>query len=374
MSFKVKKLKEKNIPYKIERLDRFFQGVSKLSDQVNFVHRTIPGEEGLSQIHHSKKKVLFSTPLSIEKASKERIEPECEHFSLCGGCHCQHLPYEREVFYKLEQLKWFYRNWDHPEPKVLKNASRFQYRNRIQLHYDREKKQLGFFSTQSNQIIPAPHCLLPIEPIQKEIEACYKDNTWLKKIPPGSPPSGHLEISWSKKQIHYNWNLDYAYLGFEQVNTELNLKLQLELQKLYDHYSLDHGNFFVLDLFGGEGNLSKALRLNPKCIIDLGKKELENYQELDLFAQDSLEIYKGYHHPKPELLIINPPRSGFKGLGNWTKELKPKFILYMSCDIATMCRDLQELEPNSFEIRELLLIDFFPSTYHFETLCFLQIK
>jgi 23S rRNA (uracil1939-C5)-methyltransferase len=72
-----------------------------------------------------------------------------------------------------------------------------------------------------------------------------------------------------------------------------------------------------------------------------------------------------------DLLILDPPRSGFKGLEEISKTYSVKNILYVSCNPSTLARDLASIK-EKFKIKEVHLLDFFPSTYHFETLVILK--
>ena len=72
-------------------------------------------------------------------------------------------------------------------------------------------------------------------------------------------------------------------------------------------------------------------------------------------------------------ILIDPPRKGFPALADWIKACKPKQLIYVSCNAATMARDLQALE-GKFTIDKMILVDLFPSTYHFETVACLSFK
>ena len=77
---------------------------------------------------------------------------------------------------------------------------------------------------------------------------------------------------------------------------------------------------------------------------------------------------------KPDVVFVDPPR---KGLDNKTIEIlnktKPEQIIYISCNPATMARDLQKLE-NDYIIKEIQPVDMFPYTSHVECVCVLKLK
>jgi tRNA/tmRNA/rRNA uracil-C5-methylase (TrmA/RlmC/RlmD family) len=72
------------------------------------------------------------------------------------------------------------------------------------------------------------------------------------------------------------------------------------------------------------------------------------------------------------LLILDPPRSGLKNLQDWLNEFRPRFVAYVSCDPHTLVRDLMGIE--NYKVTELHLIDFFPGTFHYESMVFLEEK
>ena len=73
------------------------------------------------------------------------------------------------------------------------------------------------------------------------------------------------------------------------------------------------------------------------------------------------------------LFLIDPPRSGFKNIKDWTDFYQPKYVIYISCFAATQMRDIKTILEN-YKLEKVQLIDLFPSTHHFETLLLLQRK
>ena len=96
--------------------------------------------------------------------------------------------------------------------------------------------------------------------------------------------------------------------------------------------------------------------------------------QIDLFDEGALKRFKKLSSfTQFDSVLIDPPRKGFPELNNWIKSCKPKQLVYVSCNAATMARDLQKLE-GKFTIDKIILVDLFPSTYHFETVACLSFK
>src|SRR5690606_35750770 len=142
------------------------------------------------------------------------------------------------------------------------------------------------------------------------------------------------------------------------------------------NFTLNKKLINVMDLFGGAGNLSKHLIESKVLVVDGVTPEqsinaLHQFVQLDLYSKSALfELKKRFSSPI-DLMLVDPPRSGFQGLKEYVAEFKPKYLVYMSCFAPTMVRDLRELDIKNIELH---LLDFFPSTHHLETLAFIELK
>ena len=135
-------------PFEIEHIDPLGQGVSK-KNKITFIEKTLPGEKGQVTIFKETKGVSFGFIKSeddLKVKSKDRIQPECPHYWECPGCQYLHTPYKSEVSFKKKSLERHLlpltKNLPiRPEVSLHSAIRRFQYRNRVQLHYDLTKKK-----------------------------------------------------------------------------------------------------------------------------------------------------------------------------------------------------------------------------------------
>jgi 23S rRNA (uracil1939-C5)-methyltransferase len=75
----------------------------------------------------------------------------------------------------------------------------------------------------------------------------------------------------------------------------------------------------------------------------------------------------------PDFVLADPPRAGLgKETTNQLLRLKPRRLTIVSCDAATLARDLRGLLAGGYELKRLTLMDLFPQTYHFETVAHLM--
>lgn len=352
-----------NIQFKIERLDRFAQGITFSGDHICFIKRVLPKEEGIARVIKKRKGVLFAEVLRLEKTSSQRSQPACDHYDKCQGCQYLHISYKDEISYKLESFRnelGFILKDKKVESLFLE---RFFYRNRIQLHYHKKNKKIGFLNSSSKKIIEVQNCLLPNSSIQKELKKLYGNNEWLKLVK-DHKNHGHIELYEKEKKVITSINKPYAQGGFTQVNPVVNEKLgQWIIDNIVNKYEVEG---VILDLFGGGGNLSSHFQDHEKVIVDLYDQVVEApFYHLNLDSEEPFFIKNKVH-----LMIIDPPRRGFKNIKRWVDHYNPEFILYVSCDISTLKRDVRELQ--NYELEKALMIDFFGGTFHYESLVFLR--
>jgi 23S rRNA (uracil1939-C5)-methyltransferase len=356
------------IDYIIDHIDPLGQGVFKQDDQVYFIPKTLPGESGTAKVVKSKKGVNFAISTNTTKASDKRIKPECQHFSNCPGCHFLHTDYSSELeFKKISFTKMLTPLQYQGEISIITAPSRLHYRNRIQLHYNKKTKQLGFINGNNNSILAVPNCLVARPNILKTLNALYTKSSWLE-LAKNQPNEGHVELYEKDGTVLTIWNQNYAHGGFTQVYNEMNTKLQELVSEHFDLKSEDS----LVDLFGGDGNLSNNLNCK-KIVVDFYTRpsQEQKFISLDLFEENSLDLFlKKTQIDQCDHCLIDPPRKGFPHIDKWINKLTPKNLIYVSCHPQTMIRDLRNL--SGYKIKNVFLIDLFPSTFHFEAMIVLQ--
>jgi len=140
----------------------------------------------------------------------------------------------------------------------------------------------------------------------------------------------------------------------------------------------------VLDLFCGAGNFSLpaakrgALVLgvdSDPIAIGAAQRNAEQFGLRDarftaMAAQQMAPflLRAGY---RPEVVILDPPRSGARALMKMITALGAARVVYVSCNVATLVRDLRVLTADGYEISSVKAFDFFPNTHHCEVLTLL---
>lgn len=358
-------------PFEITGIDSLGQGVSKMTGKVTFIPKTTIGDKGEAYVMAEKKGVVFGKIKNLSTRSPSRITPACMHYESCPSCHFQHVTYEDELRFKKESFQRLFRKLPLPEVKVIPAPERFNYRNRIQLHYSLKSKLLGMKDPQTFAITPIPNCLIGVSPVLNELKKLYENNHWMT-LAPSSQPEGHVELYWVNNEVRMTWNKPYAEGGFTQVYELMNQKLKSILEEKLRNDTIRD----LLDLFGGNGNLSRNISCSRRLCVDIYKNlpgpDFVNQDMYDSGALNNIlkEIKK--RDLNISHLILDPPRSGLKEFSAWLTALKPEFVAYVSCDPHTLARDLAGV--TGYSVTNAYLIDFFPSTFHFESMIFLERK
>ena len=176
--------------------------------------------------------------------------------------------------------------------------------------------------------------------------------------------------------------LDFLPGVFFQVNWEQNIRLvELLLERVREIGT----GLNTLELHGGAGNFTVpvaaaghtafSIEQNKRAVFNARKNlERNNIEGVELQAGDTAEVLKTLENSgrKFDLLITDPPRGGIKSEMESLLRLKIPHILYVSCDPATLARDLKTLEQGGYDLESAQPLDFFPQTYHIESLNYLR--
>ena len=370
--FRKSPIKQRRIEFEIEHMDPLGQGVSKKGGNITFVSGTLPGETGTADVYKRARGVQFARLQTLDRSAGNRVEPECPHFDKCPGCQYLHTDYASELEFKKSTLVRYLAPLGvlEDEIEVLGAPRRLAYRNRVQLHY--RHKYIGMLDTVSNEVVEIPQCKIMRQELQSAFDQLYRGE-WAQE----HSGHGHCELYFKAGEVSTCWDENYAHGGFSQVYEEMNLTLQKRVQQQLEELQVTS----LLDLFSGTGNLSDAWAASggSRVLIDSyietkGSDRLDNFHKMDLYDDQTLANFSrkvaGLNF---DTLLIDPPRRGFPGLDGWVKKFKPRYLFYVSCNPASLTRDLRKLGVK-FRFKTIQLLDLFPATAHFETFVVLEIR
>jgi tRNA/tmRNA/rRNA uracil-C5-methylase (TrmA/RlmC/RlmD family) len=359
-----------------------FDGEEK--ERVIFVPWTLPGDEVEVVVVEVQKRFLNAKLLKLLKPSPRRIEPRCGVFGQCGGCEWQHIPYDLQYKTKVEgalhALKRTGVNPQNIHRKEYPAKEVYSYRNRIQLRGQliQGQAEFGYYAKGSRQFVPIHRCEIADEKINQALATSLREELNQRVVQQPEVKEHKVEI-----QIHplqWKWNAPHASMGFRQVNESQNLHLQ--------HYvgSQILDGAYVLDLFGGSGNLSKELAHRVKWVecVDLftaSNTDPHKPKNLSFSASDvskwltrkAYEKQKGYSKIDGTIqVILDPPRQGVAEqqhkIAKALDSLGASTLILVGCEVDAWARDVSRFKEYGWELHELAFIDFFPQTHHLESI------
>jgi 23S rRNA (uracil1939-C5)-methyltransferase len=419
---------------RIEKLVYGGDGLAHHDGHTVFVPLVLPGELVRIESSTRKKKFIRARLEHVVEPSPERVPAPCPHFGRCGGCQYQHMPYEaqkrfkaeilRETLGRIGRIQWAGAIETHASPP-------FGYRNRAQWKLRTNQAgsaggaAIGYFEMGSTRLCDVTECSIlsprladtfsrlrqlvlqgKVLSTIDEIEA-FADSSDEKILLnlsaerlADSPESIASALSQSLPNVesiliqdrradkfhlagpgYLNYetggnSFRVGHLSFFQVNRFL-------IEALVEAVIGTHRGRLALDLYAGVGLFSVALARQFERVIGVesnpaAAKDLEiNLEESGGSSLASrtvtVEGFLSRWHEKPDLVVVDPPRAGMEtdALVH-LKKLAPARVHYVSCDPATLGRDLAQLvgtnDDGPYEIESINLFDIFPQTYHMEVL------
>lgn len=172
----------KNKIVKIESLGINGEGVAKVNGDVFFVPFALPGEKVEIEVIREKGNLNFCKLKNVIQKSKNRVEPKCKYFGICGGCNLEHLNYIEALNFKTNLVKETLKKVAGIEVEVLKTIAspNYNYRNKMVFPIGQidGKNIVGMFEEKSHKIVEIKRCEIADETINKVL---ILFNKFLKK-------------------------------------------------------------------------------------------------------------------------------------------------------------------------------------------------
>lgn len=381
------------------------EALARLDGRVVFAPFVLPGETAQLKIGAD----VHAELLEVVTASPDRVEPPCPLFEKCGGCHYQHAPYEFQVARKAEILREQLRRVGKIEysGEIETIAGEpLHYRNRAQFHV--AEGRIGYLAARSHTLVPVtgdcpvsspklnealamlretvrdpqfPRFVKSIELFTNETDVQVNIVESDKRVARWFFDQWFPEWPKSVEAIEYQTGVGTFRVGprsFFQTNRFL-------IEKLVEAAIAGASGGAALDLFSGVGlfALPLAKRFGQVTAVEANSGAV---RDLEFNAQRAGVTIRAAHARVEDFLIseqhqpgefdfvvADPPRAGLgKSVSARLAFLAPPRITIVSCDPATLARDVATLK--EYEIEKLTLVDLFPQTYHMETVAHLRRK
>lgn len=356
-----------------------------------------PGDRARVSTGKRNGNLVFAQVEEILEPSPLRIEPGCRYYGQCGGCNFQHLSYEEQLKAKVgiieDCLRRIAKMDDLPGIEITPSPAPWNYRARANWHVDTAKKQLGYFYRNSNKVCEIEECPILIGPLEDKLQQLRKELPWGEfwnnmvhidaasggenvSVYSGEFAGEPAEIIFENEGLKYSYNARVFFQGNPYVTPELVAATTTGLR-----------GELALDLYCGVGLFSLPLAKSFSKVIGVesGYESIKFAQKnatqngldnAEFFSEDAGKWLKE-NFAKLEnldLLVLDPPRIGVeKDVIRSIIEVSPKEIVYVSCDPATLARDLRALF-EKYALLSVAAFDMFPQTHHVETIAKLKIK
>ena len=372
----------------VERILPGGMGLAHAGGKTVFVSLAAPGDRLRVRVEREQGNVLFASIEEIVAPSPLRIEPPCPYFGRCGGCDFQQLTYEAQLAAKAEIIRdclhRIARLESVPDFVVTPSPDNWRYRMRAMWQIDREQRAIGYYERGSRRVCDVVDCAVLRPALQEKLEE-VRATEW-KQVPEGLK---HLDVVQGENGVSFA----PEFAGFH--TSELSLTVRGEvyhfnaetffqinpslLGPLIDFALGDALGESVLDLYCGVGlfTLPLARRFKSVTAVESNSAAVRfarrNLQQAALTnARVITATVTDWFRNKPvgpvDFVLLDPPRAGaesavIKGI----IDLRPAAIAYVSCDPATLARDLKKLMADEYAIDSMAAFDLFPQTHHVET-------
>ena len=388
-----------------------------------FVPLALPGEQARVRIVEDKRAYATAELEEIVIPAPERTEPSCHHFGVCGGCHYQHADYETQLAFKQAILRETLERGGvrAPEEIAVLAASPWTYRNRIRLAFDAAGNP-GYRSRRSHSIVPIAECPIAapllvqaaraaaeiarhgaLRPAEISLFCDAAETAVLAGIFTTSPAKARFDqfiqefreripvlqgaelatedrskrqprtvAQWGQPALSYRaagFGYRVGHGAFFQVNRWL-------VDALVEHVTAGHSGALAWDLFAGAGLFARRLAASFARVVAVESAPAATTSLAhnlrgttgEAVASDTLAFLRRRKAERPGMIVVDPPRTGLGAeITALLTEIAAPTLVYVSCDPATLTRDLRALLASGYAIQSLTLADLFPQTFHLET-------
>lgn len=415
----------------IDRLSYGPYGIARQSGKAVMVPHTAPGDQVAVRIVESKQRYDVGEITRLIAPSPLRQTPPCPYFAACGGCSWQHLRYEAQLKAKeqsvTDALQRIGKLADFELKPIVPASSEYGYRRRIRLQVE-ANDVLGFFGTASHQLVEIRSCLIADERLNHALEFL---RNWIRRlrtateyveIIAGDEPAEVVAVIaaatpfasvddsicedltretetirgliLSGENWRRTWGETAITIGigaalsltvdadvFTQVNAAGNRQM---LQALLTAAQFNRSDR-VLELYCGAGNFTLFIARHAQEVIAVdGDRSAIRQGKLNAQKNDLPNIrwtcapvpkaVAEFRRRREEFtkIVLDPPRAGAKEIAASLPDLNASRIFYISCNPTTLARDLAELAKRGYRLQIVQPFDFFPQTFHVETLAVLD--
>ncbi len=363
-----------------------------------FVPRSAPGD--LLRVQVVERRPSFGRGQIIEvlEPGEGRRTPPCPHFERCGGCDLQHIEDSLQLRLKAEAVRENLLRLggiEMPSAVTVVPGKPWAYRLRAQLHLAETDRgiEIGYFERRSHDLVPVESCPILVPELESKLpnlpkrlqEVAHRrldiatgdDGAWTCQPRIEGLPGDAITLRLGDLVFEFDAGC------FFQAHRQL-------LPRLVEHAlappedDTHEAEATAYDLFAGVGLFSLPLCRRFKQVVAVegdrsaarfARKNARRNGLSNLTVENqAIETWIENLPANAGLVVTDPPRVGLSPIVRAALlERRPRRLTYVSCDSATLARDLKELK-TEFDIVRLALLDMFPQTGHMEVVVQLEAR
>ncbi len=409
----------------VESLSYGRAGIVRAAGRVVFVEGVAPGDRIRFDVVRDHGRWAEGRLTELIEPGTSRIEPPCPLASTCGGCPWQQVDYETQLEAKRRAvIDVIERVGGLPDPPVaptVRSPTTMGYRNRLKLRC--QDGRLGFYRAATHSLVAIDDCPVAedvvraaLAPAERLASALATRITRVEIVARGLLPgvvlalnsAGRLRAadrervkeflaagghgitgilmwgrgwkrSWGdtrrRSPTAFGVTVESAGSAFGQVNSGANPSLvELALDALAPTPSDT-----VLELYAGAGNFTLPLATRAASVtavesdldaVEAGRASAA-YHGLSgvRFLHERVERFVAGGLTGPSAILVNPPRGGLGRSAEPIARSRAARVVYVSCNPATLARDLRVFTANGYRLDRVVPVDMFPHTFHVESVC-----
>ncbi|MEO6954140.1 MAG: TRAM domain-containing protein [Polyangia bacterium] len=392
---------------RIESLGKGGDSVGRADDgRVVFVDGGVPGDLVLVELTEQKARYCRGTVTAVLEPGTARVPAPCVYAERCGGCPWQSVAMRAQLEAKQQIVERALRKLGAPVEALLPSPASLGYRGRATMSVRRGK--LGFFGRRSHEVVEVESCLALEPALDRALQGA------MQGLPRELGEEGSLRGTCALSGVHLSMTpgrgADLAALharaqrlvdegvigvlvdgrvfgaplldagsflvsaaGFRQANASQNEVLRRLVTEL-----LEPAGTSVLELYCGDGNFTRDLAAAKKVIaveedapaIQRLRKNVPSATAVNARVERDVQ-QRAQRGERFDRVLLDPPRAGAKEAVPAIAKLGADRIVYVSCDVATLARDLDELAMLGYRTSRIVPIDLMPHTDHVEVVVLL---
>ncbi|MCS6953225.1 MAG: class I SAM-dependent RNA methyltransferase [Bryobacterales bacterium] len=377
------------------------KGLGRLEGRAVLVPYVLPGETARVRIAREKPGWIEADLVEVLAPAPGRIPAPCPYFQRCGGCHYQHAAYETQLEQKRRVLVEVLRRigkMEPPESVEVIAGPDWEYRNRTQFHLD--GRQIGYMEPASHRLCSVERCAISSPKINEAlaalrgmlhhrrfprfvrcIELFTNESQVQLNVLESRQPVARSFFEWCAERIPgaAAGSLDYPAAGglFRVSHGSFFQTNRFLIDRLVECVVEGKAGRHAVDLYAGVGLFSLPL---ARCFEQVTAVEAARnaFQDLEFNAaraavavravRSTSEAFLERCTEPVDLIVADPPRMGLgSSVVRGLLRVRPPLLVIVSCDPATLARDLRALVAGGYRLTKLTFVDLFPQTFHIES-------